>query len=62
MDRFVRADYIQHNPLAPDGAEALKNLAVGMHQQFPDAKYDIERVLSGNRAQRAAWWVRRWSG
>lgn len=48
VDRFVRADYIQHNPLAPDGSEALKNLAVGMHQQFPDAKYDIKRVISEN--------------
>ncbi|SHI18436.1 nuclear transport factor 2 family protein [Streptomyces sp. 3214.6] len=46
VDRFVRPDYIQHNPLAPDGAETLKNLAVSVHQQFPDAKYDIRRVIS----------------
>ena len=48
VDRFVRADYIQHNPLAPDGAEALKNLAVAIHQQFPNAEYDIKRVISEN--------------
>ena len=46
VDRFVRPDYIQHNPLAPDGAETLKNLAVSVHQQFPDAEYDIRRVIS----------------
>ena len=46
VDKFVRPDYIQHNPLAPDGAETLKNLATGVHQQFPDAEYDIKRVIS----------------
>jgi predicted SnoaL-like aldol condensation-catalyzing enzyme len=46
VDRYVRPDYIQHNPLAPDGAETLKNLGVGFHQQFPDAEYDVKRVIS----------------
>ncbi|MDF3144240.1 MULTISPECIES: nuclear transport factor 2 family protein [unclassified Streptomyces] len=46
VDRFVRSDYIQHNPLAPDGAETLKNLGTSIHQQFPDARYDVKRVIS----------------
>jgi predicted SnoaL-like aldol condensation-catalyzing enzyme len=46
VDRYVRPDYIQHNPLAPDGAETLKNLGTVIAQQFPDAKYDIKRVTS----------------
>ncbi|WP_328508032.1 MULTISPECIES: nuclear transport factor 2 family protein [unclassified Streptomyces] len=46
VDRYVRPDYIQHNPFAPDGAEALKNLGVGFHQRFPDAEYDVKRVIS----------------
>ncbi|MFI2434442.1 ester cyclase [Streptomyces sp. NPDC018693] len=46
VDRYVRPDYIQHNPLAPDGAETLKNLGVAIHQQFPDAEYDVRRVIS----------------
>ncbi|MFI7403591.1 nuclear transport factor 2 family protein [Streptomyces sp. NPDC049541] len=46
VDRFVRPDYIQHNPLAPDGAQTLKSLAVSVHQQFPDAEYGIKRVIS----------------
>lgn len=46
VDRFVRPDYIQHNPFAADGAETLKGLATSVHAQFPDAVYDIKRVLS----------------
>lgn len=48
VDRFMRADYIQHNLLASDGPEALKNFAAGLHQQFPDTKYDVKRVISEN--------------
>jgi predicted SnoaL-like aldol condensation-catalyzing enzyme len=46
VDRYIREDYIQHNPLAPDGTEALKNLAAVVVEQFPDAEYDVKRVLS----------------
>lgn len=46
VDRFVRPDYIQHNPLTPDGADTLKSLGTAVHQQFPDARYDVKRVLS----------------
>lgn len=46
VDRYVRSDYIQHNPQAPDGKEPLKNLAQTFPQQFPDAKYDVKRVIS----------------
>ncbi|MDX3861339.1 nuclear transport factor 2 family protein [Streptomyces europaeiscabiei] len=46
VDRYVWPDYIQHNPLAPDGAETLKGLAAAVSGQFPDAVYDIERVVS----------------
>ncbi|MET9967137.1 nuclear transport factor 2 family protein [Streptomyces sp. NPDC006356] len=46
VDRYVRPDYIQHNPLAPDGSETLKNLGKMIHEQFPDAEYDIKRVIS----------------
>ncbi|GCB43236.1 nuclear transport factor 2 family protein [Streptomyces sp. NL15-2K] len=46
VDRFVRPDYIQHNPLAPDGAEALKYFGAFQRQQYPDLRYDIKRVIS----------------
>ncbi|WP_198543614.1 nuclear transport factor 2 family protein [Pseudofrankia sp. BMG5.36] len=46
VDRFVRPDYIQHNPLAPDGSEALKYFGAIQRQQYPDLAYDIKRVIS----------------
>ncbi|MFJ9713217.1 nuclear transport factor 2 family protein [Streptomyces sp. NPDC101234] len=46
VDRFVRPDYIQHNPLAPDGAAAFKAFGAAWRQQYPDATYDIKRVIS----------------
>ncbi|MGW2518890.1 nuclear transport factor 2 family protein [Streptomyces sp. NPDC001617] len=46
VDRFVRSDYIQHNPTVGDGAAALKGLATSIHKQFPEAKYDVKRVIS----------------
>lgn len=46
IDRLVRPDYIQHNPLAADGAEGLRAFGVAMRQQFPDATLEIRRALS----------------
>ncbi|MEU9282975.1 nuclear transport factor 2 family protein [Streptomyces sp. NPDC048341] len=46
VDRFVRPDYIQHNPTAADGSAGLKALATSIHQQFPDARYDVKRAVS----------------
>ena len=46
VDRYIRPDYIQHNPLAPNGTAALKALAGPLTTQFPDLKYDIKRVIA----------------
>jgi len=46
VDRYIRPDYIQHNPLAPNGTAALKAFAVPLAKQFPGLKYDIKRVLA----------------
>lgn len=46
VDRFVRPDYIQHNPQAPDGSAALRNLAQALRTAFPSARLDIKRVLA----------------
>ncbi|MFD8006537.1 nuclear transport factor 2 family protein [Streptomyces mirabilis] len=46
IDRYVRPDYIQHNPLAPDGPEAMKAFGAAWKQQFPEATYDEERIIS----------------
>lgn len=39
VDRIVRPDYRQHNPLAPDGPDALKHFGATMRRQYPDATY-----------------------
>ncbi|WP_343243938.1 nuclear transport factor 2 family protein [Streptomyces sp. SID13726] len=46
IDRNVRPDYIQHNPLAPDGPEAMKAFGAAWQQQFPDATYEEKRVVT----------------
>ena len=46
VDRYIRPDYIQHNPLAPNGTAALKAFAGPLKTQFPDLKYDIKRVIA----------------
>jgi predicted SnoaL-like aldol condensation-catalyzing enzyme len=46
VDRYIRPDYIQHNPLAPNGSAAIKAFAGPMTTQFPDLKYDIKRVIA----------------
>ncbi|WP_406451326.1 nuclear transport factor 2 family protein [Streptomyces sp. NBC_01622] len=46
VDRYVRPDYIQHNPTLPDGAEAFKNLGVSLHRQYPALKFGIKQVIS----------------
>jgi predicted SnoaL-like aldol condensation-catalyzing enzyme len=46
VDRHIRPDYIQHNPLAPNGTAALKAFAGPLTAQFPDLRYDIKRVIA----------------
>lgn len=46
VDRLVRPDYIQHNPLAPDGPDALKYFVATTRQQFPDVTFDPRRATS----------------
>src|SRR4051812_10493329 len=46
IDRLVRPDYIQHNPLAPNGPEAMKAFGAAWHKQFPDATYAVRRTIT----------------
>lgn len=46
VDTHVRPDYIQHNPLAPDGPEAMKAFGAAWKQQFPEATYTEEHGLT----------------
>jgi NADPH:quinone reductase-like Zn-dependent oxidoreductase/predicted SnoaL-like aldol condensation-catalyzing enzyme len=46
IDSLVRPDYIQHNPLAPNGPEAMKAFGAAWHKQFPDATYAVRRAIT----------------
>ncbi|MFC8198126.1 nuclear transport factor 2 family protein [Streptomyces sp. NPDC060006] len=45
-DRYIREDYIQHNPAAPNGREAIKNFIRDWTTRFPDHQYNVKRVLA----------------
>ncbi|MGW0828012.1 nuclear transport factor 2 family protein [Streptomyces sp. NPDC002845] len=45
-DKYIREDYIQHNPFASDGREALKDFVRSWTAQFPDHEYSVKRVLA----------------
>jgi predicted SnoaL-like aldol condensation-catalyzing enzyme len=42
VEKYVGSEYIQHNPQAPDGAEAF----IGFVKAFPEANVDIRRVVA----------------
>ncbi|WP_433920840.1 ester cyclase [Streptomyces canus] len=46
VDRIVRPDYIQHNTLAPDGADGLKHFTAAMREQFPQADLAPRRIIT----------------
>jgi NADPH:quinone reductase-like Zn-dependent oxidoreductase/predicted SnoaL-like aldol condensation-catalyzing enzyme len=46
VDRLVRPDYVQHNPLAPDGPDALKYFVASTRQQFPQAAFEPRRAIA----------------
>jgi predicted SnoaL-like aldol condensation-catalyzing enzyme len=45
-DRYIRPDYIQHNPNAADGTEPLKEFVRNATAQSPDLQYNVARVLA----------------
>ncbi|WP_084599025.1 nuclear transport factor 2 family protein [Actinoplanes subtropicus] len=46
IDRHIRPDYIQHNPLAADGPEAMKAFGAAWKQQYPTATYEEKRAIT----------------
>nr|WP_237437727.1 nuclear transport factor 2 family protein [Altericroceibacterium endophyticum] len=46
FDRWVHPDYIQHNPIAPDGAEAAVNTLQPFFDAMPDMQYTVHRVIA----------------
>ena len=46
IDQYLVEDYIQHNPMAPDGREALKNLLTDWLSNQPKSKVDFQKVAA----------------
>ena len=44
--QYLGAQYIQHNPTAPDGAEAFVEFAGGFVAQAPDLSLEIKRLIA----------------
>jgi predicted SnoaL-like aldol condensation-catalyzing enzyme len=45
-ERFIGKQYIQHNPLVPDGKEAFVEFFVPFIKNNPDASWVIKRVIA----------------
>ena len=46
IDAFVRPDYIQHNPAAPTGAQALRDFVTGVKAAYPDSHVVVKHALA----------------
>ncbi|MFF4357612.1 nuclear transport factor 2 family protein [Streptomyces sp. NPDC001604] len=46
VDLYMLPDYIQHSPSAPNGTQALKNTAAMFAREYPDARWNIKRIIS----------------
>ena len=46
FDAYVGADYVQHNPHAPDGAAASAVMLAGFVARFPELRLEIKRVIA----------------
>lgn len=46
IDRYIGNTYIQHNPLLPDGKEALKEAVKVWFKGAPKEKVDIQRMAA----------------
>ena len=61
-DRFICADYIQHNQLAEPGREGLKQFLDRIRAETPDAVHDVKRAFVDGDHVTVHYHVRRWPG
>ena len=45
VDRSIGSEYIQHNPQAPDGADAFIQFVKAFTGQFPELRVEIKRAI-----------------
>jgi predicted SnoaL-like aldol condensation-catalyzing enzyme len=46
VEKYGGSYYIQHNPQAPDGFDALIQFVEGFMEQFPQLSFDIKRAIA----------------
>jgi predicted SnoaL-like aldol condensation-catalyzing enzyme len=46
VERYVGSEYIQHNPMAPDGTDAFIAFVRGYVEQFPQLRIEIKRAIA----------------
>lgn len=46
VERYVGSEYIQHNPMAPDGTDAFIAFVRGYVEQFPQLRVEIKRAIA----------------
>ena len=62
VERFIHADYIQHNQLAEPGREGLKRFLDMIREQTPEAVHDVKRSFVDGDHVTVHYHVRRWPG
>jgi predicted SnoaL-like aldol condensation-catalyzing enzyme len=45
VERYIGSEYIQHNPQAPDGADAFIQFVKAFTGQFPELTVEIKRAI-----------------
>ena len=46
VERYVGSEYIQHNPMAPDGTDAFIAFVRAYVEQFPQLNIEIKRAIA----------------
>jgi predicted SnoaL-like aldol condensation-catalyzing enzyme len=46
VERYIGSEYIQHNPQAPDGADAFIQFVKAFTGQFPELMVEIKRAIA----------------
>ncbi len=62
VDRFIAADYIQHNQIAEPGREGLKRFLDTIRAETPEAVHEVKRAFVDGDHVTVHYHVRRWPG
>lgn len=46
VERYVRSDYIQHNPLVNQGAEGFREFFAAWFRSVPDWNYTLKKIIA----------------